>query len=543
VRTVAEWIVRRVWPFLPWLPPMLFVGIVVYVGTCNPSLPCQPLIINLHLPSEQAIPKDVPVDPAVTRTARWLFRYAPTGTEANAGVPYWIFRALPSMYPEEFPNTKPGHEWEAFGLFPDDDPQVYRPSGVPRGMVLADTTVQGPGIQIGVGLERVAFNCAACHQGEYLDDAGDRHLIDGMGNTVVDTQGYKNLIRHVIARDDFTPQNVIAAVDDQLARVGAPPLDRWEQEVYKIVVEKMHGSGSGPGGSWMDRRPLNGPGRIDAFSAVKYETLHAPDDGHIATVDLPAIWNEGADVRKWHHADGNTDNQRARNYGSVVGVGGSASSVRGQIVDAVGAWLDTQLGPPRFPFTRPGTTPERVARGKQIYMATCARCHGVYDPATRQVATAQAQEYMRRVDVKTDPWRLQAFDQATCDALNAWGFERGIWSKDAFRPATSGYLVRPLDGVWARAPYLHDGSVPTLRALVTEPKPGQPSPRPTTFYRGSRRYDPADMGWEWREPIERGTERPLFQFDTGLPGNGGAGHEFYVADDEVDALLDYLAGL
>jgi hypothetical protein len=101
----------------------------------------------------------------------------------------------------------------------------------------------------------------------------------------------------------------------------------------------------------------------------------------------------------------------------------------------------------------------------------------------------------------------------------------------------------PLDGVWARAPYLHTGGVPTLRALVTAPRPDGTSLRPATFYRGSRHYDPVDMGWESAAAKERGTGRPLFQFDTTKPGNGNQGHEFYVPDGDVEALLDYLATL
>jgi hypothetical protein len=109
--------------------------------------------------------------------------------------------------------------------------------------------------------------------------------------------------------------------------------------------------------------------------------------------------------------------------------------------------------------------------------------------------------------------------------------------------ATGGYMALPLDGIWARAPYLHDGAVPTLRALVTDPTGKPTSPRPRTYYRGSRHYDANDMGWEWSSPTERGTARPLFLYDTSLPGNSNSGHEWYVADGDVDALLDYMATL
>ena len=547
LKTAGQWLVQRLWPLLPAVPIVLFVGIVSYIGFCNAKLPCGPIEIGLPLPSENAIPADV-VDPAYAHTMSWTFRYAPTGTEAGGGVPYWIFRALPRLFPEEFPGAAPGHEWETFGLMPVADTALTRKNGVPRGMIVANTDLQLPGVQVGLKLARVAINCAGCHQGEWLDDQGVRHMMDGAPNQVADNQRYKSFIHHALASPKFTVDNVLNAVDAELQSAGAAKLTTLERGIYTLVIEDMQKSGEAPGRSWMDKRPANGPGRIDAFSAVKYETLGAPDDGKLATVDLPSVWNQRPSVRPWHHWDGNTADLRARNYGSVVGVGGSADTVRGPIVDSIGAWLDDSLAPPPWPFPpRAGTTPDRLAHGRDVYLAKCAACHGVYDPASREVATSQAPLYMSIVPFAKlggiDPMRSQAFDAPTATLLDQWGFDKGIWPSSAFRPTATGYLAPPLDGVWARAPYLHNGSVPTLRMLVTDPT-GKPAPlRPATFYRGSRRYVAADLGWEWASSTEGLTGRSLFLYDTSLPGNSNTGHEFYVADADVDALLDYLASL
>lgn len=83
---------------------------------------------------------------------------------------------------------------------------------------------------------------------------------------------------------------------------------------------------------------------------------------------------------------------------------------------------------------------------------------------------------------------------------------------------TNGYANAPLDGLWLRAPYLHNGSVPTLRALL-EPAAN----RPATFYRGYDVYDPKDVGFVATVASEGA--RNYFRYDTGLPGNGNAGHE------------------
>ena len=94
------------------------------------------------------------------------------------------------------------------------------------------------------------------------------------------------------------------------------------------------------------------------------------------------------------------------------------------------------------------------------------------------------------------------------------------------------YKARPLNGVWATAPYLHNGSVPTLAALL-EPA----SRRPATFHVGSTEFDARAVGF---------VDDPAFPvFDTSLPGNGREGHEYGAAlsASEKADLLEYLKSL
>jgi hypothetical protein len=77
------------------------------------------------------------------------------------------------------------------------------------------------------------------------------------------------------------------------------------------------------------------------------------------------------------------------------------------------------------------------------------------------------------------------------------------------------YKVRPLNGVWATPPYLHNGSVPTVDALL-----GPPEDRPKKFYLGHREYDPVKLGYKY-DPLPNG-----FELDTSIRGNGNYGHEF-----------------
>ena len=78
------------------------------------------------------------------------------------------------------------------------------------------------------------------------------------------------------------------------------------------------------------------------------------------------------------------------------------------------------------------------------------------------------------------------------------------------------YKGRPLQGIWATAPYLHNGSVPSLYQMLLPP-----AARTKTFYTGSREFDPKNVGYETGRSDDNS-----FQFDTSLPGNANTGHDY-----------------
>lgn len=99
---------------------------------------------------------------------------------------------------------------------------------------------------------------------------------------------------------------------------------------------------------------------------------------------------------------------------------------------------------------------------------------------------------------------------------------------------TAQYRARPLNGIWATGPFLHNGSVPNLMALL------QPAAqRPAAFVVGNSDFDPVNVGFT--EPLDGSG----FEMDTQMPGNANTGHEYGVALSEADklALLEYLKSL
>jgi hypothetical protein len=97
---------------------------------------------------------------------------------------------------------------------------------------------------------------------------------------------------------------------------------------------------------------------------------------------------------------------------------------------------------------------------------------------------------------------------------------------------TPAYRPKPLAGMWATPPFLHNGSVPTIYDLLSPA-----AERPKTFKVGSREYDPEHLGLA--VPKQGG----FWTFDTSLPGNRNTGHEFGPGYDEKNGSHQVRKGL
>src|SRR5262249_18999241 len=119
--------------------------------------------------------------------------------------------------------------------------------------------------------------------------------------------------------------------------------------------------------------------------------------------------------------------------------------------------------------------------------------------------------------IGTDPYRLSSFTAEF--AFNQSTFGSGQWWRFRHFRKTNGYVNMPLAGLWARAPYLHNGSVPPLNDRLNKS-----ADRPKQFGRGDDEYAPGKVGF--RSNGEGSADgRPLFRFDTALKGNRNRGQE------------------
>jgi mono/diheme cytochrome c family protein len=201
------------------------------------------------------------------------------------------------------------------------------------------------------------------------------------------------------------------------------------------------------------------------------------------------------------------------------------------------------LEPPKYPFP---IDHGLARRGEGLFRENCARCHGTYgDHGT------YPNKIIPIAEIGTDPTRLHGISEAFFDLYNrSWfGREHDGWlAGDFVGRRTDGYQAPPLDGIWATAPYFHNGSVPTVYHVLNSK--ARPRVFTRSFRTGTEDYDPDRLGWKVavldRGPDESapGNERRRV-YDTTQPGRGNGGHPFGddLSDDERRAVIEYLKTL
>jgi hypothetical protein len=184
----------------------------------------------------------------------------------------------------------------------------------------------------------------------------------------------------------------------------------------------------------------------------------------------------------------------------------------------------SRVQPPKYLFP---IDARLAAAGAAVYARNCASCHAIGGARTGTVIPA--------AEVGTDRHRLDAWTEASATAYNAFG-DGHPWKFSRFTK-TGGYVAVSLEGLWLRAPYLHNGSVPSLADLLEDA-----TRRPTRFWRGYDVYDPVRVGFVTSGPD---AERRGTLFDVMQAGNSNAGHLYgtNLSAAEKQALLEYLKTL
>ena len=446
----------------------------------------------------------------VMQDADTRFKYGSIGAENDAGIPYWIFYVLPRMFPEKLPG-----------------PGGYASLGVPW--------EQGQELPVGftkkvVGFPRVANNCAVCHSTRLRLAANQTPMVFAAGpGSTTNVEGFFRFFVDCAKDPRFTGDNVLWEI------MNVTKLSWLDKALYRfliIPITKKRLLEREQQFAWIYHAafPEWGRGRDDAMNLTKYFMLELPMDDSFGPTDMPSIWN-----LKKYDAPASRMNWAGDSYDaysviidSALGLVGSQSGPK----DKKGFlaqidWLRDYLRnkpPPKYPFPIDSA---KAAQGQAIFAQACASCHASEKTGT-PIPLADVGTNRDRIDT----WGKD-FAVASNKVVGGMGFQR----KGLVEAPLIGYNAQYLDGIWLRAPYLHNGSVPTIRDLL-EPV----DKRPPLFYRGYDVYDPVRVGF-----VSTGADaqREGTKFDVRVRGNGNAGHTFgtTLPEPAKDALVEYLKTL
>jgi hypothetical protein len=321
------------------------------------------------------------------------------------------------------------------------------------------------------------------------------------------------------------------------------------------------------------------PGQMVCYLQSRLRACHKAKIGAIFIVRVGAIPNLGREIVE-------PDRRRGRRCASKIGADGAPIAPGSLLSNKIthGVLMDnlvqihrllSKLRSPAWPEDILGKIDQPLAaEGRAIFAQRCQNCHDVIDPATHRSASVAADAPPPTITIGVVP-----LDGVGTDARQAVNFASRVVdlekiggpSQLAYMTAAQtvaghiveqwvaqsptnadlerevdtgrsndfrgpqGYRARPLNGLWAAPPYLHNGSVPSLYELLLPP--GQ---RSRTFYVGSWEFDPHSVGLQMGSPFPG-----AFLFDTRLPGNSNAGHNYGtdLNEREKAALIEYIKTL
>jgi hypothetical protein len=392
----------------------------------------------------------------------------------------------PALDPEKDPTGYAEAFQRRYGLHPAPYPNDGLPMGLRRGLV---RQAQKGGLQL---------DCMLCHGGSI---GGQSYV--GLGNTQLDL---KALLYELTVADG-----------------KRPPFSTF-------VLNSSRGT--------------NNAGQIAAVLLslrnpdLSVRSFPLPLAVNLPEMDTPPWWHLRR--KRTMYYDGRTDARSVRTNMQFLLAEKSVDELKQlePVFRDLQAFLRS-IEPLKYPFPIDAAG---AARGRVVFEATCARCHGNYG------ADGKYPNKIVALDViGTDSARsLGLSDRLVAHYNKTWlGAEHPVNTERA------GYQAPPLDGIWATAPYLHNGSVPTLHALLaSSTRPARFSRPPSTDF---AHYDTAHVGWKYREvtaselaaTARRSRYQAKFIVDTARFGMGNGGHTFgdNLTEEERMEVIEYLKTL
>jgi hypothetical protein len=259
--------------------------------------------------------------------------------------------------------------------------------------------------------------------------------------------------------------------------------------------------------------------------------------------DVPAWWLLKKKNTMYHTGSGDAHSVRSKMQFMLTPLTSKADFEKHEpAFRDIDAYLRT-IEAPKYPLHVDG---DLAAKGEKLFARNCASCHGTYG-----ANWTYPNKIVPLDEIGTDPKRYEGITETFGRYYNETWFakEKRDWFTEGYEALpTKGYQAPPLDGIWATAPYFHNGSAPTVYHVLNSKS------RPTVFTRSfktnSEDYDAEKLGWriievkgdsyKKLEPFER---RKIY--DTKQPGRSNGGHTFgdHLENAERMAVIEYLKTL
>ena len=364
------------------------------------------------------------------------------------------------------------------------------------------------------GENLVAPNCMQCHAQVF-----EGKLVMGMGNSFADfTMGQK-----------LNPQ-AYAMLESFLKR-GSP--QKYEASKSFLQIAKAigpHLSTAVRGVNAADRLAGVLAAHRDPVSFKWNDTAQMEIPAEVIPSDVPAWWLLKKKHAMFYNGFGRGDFGKFLMASNLLTVNDTAESreVDSHFNDVLSYIYSLQ--PPKYP--KPINT-KLAKEGAIVYTTNCSKCHGKYG-ADQSYPNLLIPEAV----VQTDSMLFKSNYQNP-QFVNWFN---SSWFAQSDHPARlepfNGYIAPPLDGIWATAPYLHNGSVPTLEGVLNSKL------RPAYWQRNfdNPEYDYEKLSWHFSAA---GTAQGNLVYNTSLPGYGNYGHYFgdKLTDKERKAVVEYMKTL
>lgn len=430
----------------------------------------------------------IPASVQRTGDATQGYNYLISGDYISSGIPLEIFKTVNSS------NS------------PDDLGRAGDNKGIPYNFSV---------IAASNGVKVVALNCLSCHA-----DKINGQLIVGLGNhssdNTVDQTNQLNLL-------DPAVQFRYGGKSSK-EWVAYEPFSRGFRAIGPSIITNVRGANPA------DKifAALSGHRDKNTLQWITQPTYNIPKE--TVPTDVPAWWLLKKKNALYYNGIGKGDFARLIMASALLTMKDSAEA---RVIDSkfpnVLAYLKS-IQAPKYPFTIDQTLAQT---GKGVFEINCQKCHGSYG--------TNASYPNLLIDLRTvgtDPALSDLY--FSNPQYHTW-FNESWFNKPPFAAQllpNKGYVAPPLDGIWATAPYLHNGSVPTLEDLLNSPQ------RPAYWRRSfdDKDYDAQKVGWKYESKTKK---EDIQTYDTQQTGYGNGGHIFgdKLTNDERKALMEYLKTL